>query len=151
MVKEKRVELIELFYDLIYVYAISRLTAMMELPGDGSFPVINFLRYLVLFFVILQAWLYLTNYVNRYGTWKWYEYGLTIVNMIAAIYLANTISSAWEDNYLPFNTAMLIMLLTVVLLYFIRTRTDTAESGAAKNSIKIEASGMIVGKSLRLS
>lgn len=28
-VKEKKVELIELFYDLIYVYAISRLTMLI--------------------------------------------------------------------------------------------------------------------------
>ncbi len=136
-VKEKRVELIELFYDLIYVYAISRLTGMIELTENGGLSIIDFLRYLVMFFVILQAWLYLTNYVNRYGTWRWYEYGITAVNMIAAIYLANTVSSAWEYNYLPFNAAMLIMLLTVLLLYFIQTKNKNVDAGAAKNSIKI--------------
>lgn len=31
-VKEKRVELIELFYDLICVYAVSRLTLLIEEP-----------------------------------------------------------------------------------------------------------------------
>ncbi len=136
-VKEKKVELIELFYDLIYVYAISRLTEMIELTEDGALLPLDFLRYLVMFFVILQAWLYLTNYVNRYGAWKWYEYGITVVNMIAAIYLSNTISSAWERNYLPFNAAMLVMLLTVVLLYFIQTRNSGVDAAAAKNSIII--------------
>ncbi len=137
MVKEKKVELIELFYDLIYVYAVSRLTELMELPESGWLHSTDFLRYLVLFFVILQAWLYLTNYVNRYGRWRWYEYGLTIVNMVAAIYLSNTISTAWEKNYLPFNTAMLVMLLTVLLLYAIQTRDQTVDAAAAVNSIKI--------------
>ena len=80
-VKEKKVELIELFYDLIYVYAISRLTMLIEEPEGGIIPLSGFFRYLVVCFVILQAWLYLTNYVNRYGRWKWYEYGLTAVNM----------------------------------------------------------------------
>ena len=80
-IKEKKVELIELFYDLIYVYAISRLTLLIEEPQNGVIPVSGFLRYIVVCFVILQAWLYLTNYVNRYGRWKWYEYSLTAVNM----------------------------------------------------------------------
>ncbi len=130
MVKEKNVELIELFYDLIYVYAISRLTALLEV-----FDSFHIFRYLVLFFVILQAWLYLTNYVNRYGQWRWYEYVLTLVNMIAAIYLSNTISVAWESNYFPFNVAMLVMLATVAILYFIQTKEEDPE--AAKNSLNI--------------
>jgi len=37
-VKEKKVELIELFYDLIYVYAISRLTMLIEEPEGGIIP-----------------------------------------------------------------------------------------------------------------
>ncbi len=136
-IKEKPVELIELFYDLIYVYAISRLTELIELPESGWLPITDVLRYLVLFFVILQAWLYLTNYVNRYGTWTWYEYGLTVINMIAAMYLSNTISTAWEYNYVPFNTAMLVMLLTVTALYFIQTKNKSVQPEAAVNSIKI--------------
>ncbi len=136
-VKEKRVELIELFYDLIYVYAISRLTELIEFSASGGLEITDFLRYLVLFFVILQAWLYLTNYVNRYGKWKWYEYGITVVNMIAAIYLSNTISVAWEKNYIPFNIAMMVMLLTVTLLYYIKAKTGCEDASAAWNSIKI--------------
>ncbi len=52
-VKEKKVELIELFYDLIYFYAISRLTLLMEEPERGIIPLSGFLRYLVVCFVIL--------------------------------------------------------------------------------------------------
>ncbi len=135
-IKSKPVELIELFYDLIYVYAISRLTGLIRLPENGVVPLSDLVRYLVLFFVILQAWLYLTNYVNRYGRWRWYEYGITTVNMVAAIYLSNTISTAWEENYVPFNIAMLVMLLTVVLLYSIQIK-KSEHPDAAKNSIKI--------------
>ena len=41
-VKEKKVELIELFYDLIYVYAISRLTLLIEEPEGGIIPLPGF-------------------------------------------------------------------------------------------------------------
>ena len=45
-VKEKKVELIELFYDMIYVYAISRLTLLIEEPEGGIIPLPGFFRYL---------------------------------------------------------------------------------------------------------
>lgn len=136
-VKQKRVELIELFYDLIYVYAISRLTLLIEEPVSGVIPPLAFFRYLVVSFVILQAWLYMTNYVNRYGRWRWYEYGLTAVNMVAAVYMANTISSDWAGMATTFNLAMLVMLLCVAALYFIQTRLPGQSADAAKNSLLI--------------
>lgn len=138
-VKEKKVELIELFYDLIYVYAISKLTLLIEEPEGGIIPLSGFLRYIVVCFVILQAWLYLTNYVNRYGRWKWYEYGLTAVNMTATVYMANTISTEWNEMSLTFNLAMLVMLLCVAAMYFIQTRLKEQDTGAAKNSLIILA------------
>jgi len=35
-VREKKVDLFELFYDLVFVYAISRVTLILEEPVDGS-------------------------------------------------------------------------------------------------------------------
>ena len=62
---EKKVELIELFYDLIFVYAISKLTALISEPVNGTVAPDSFFIYIITSFVILQAWLYFTNYVNR--------------------------------------------------------------------------------------
>ena len=136
-VKEKKVELIELFYDLIYVYALSKLTMLIEEPENGVIPFAGFFRYLVVCFVILQAWLYLTNYVNRYGRWKWYEYGLTAVNMTAAVYMANTIDTDWGEMATTFNLAMLVMLLCVAVMYFIQIRLNEQDTGAARNMLTI--------------
>lgn len=138
-VKHQKVELIELFYDLIYVYAISRLTLLLEAPVGGVLPRTSLVRYLVTGFVILQAWLYLTNYVNRYGRWTWYDYALTAVNMAAAVYMANTISADWQRMSTAFSVAMLVMLGCVATLYAIQTRQAPARAGAAKNSLIILA------------
>lgn len=45
--KAKKVELIELFYDLIYVYAVSRLTALIEEPHNGMIAPYDFFKYLI--------------------------------------------------------------------------------------------------------
>lgn len=136
-VKVKEVKLIELFYDLIFVYAISKLTALVSEPADGVIPPLNFFTYVITSFVILQAWLYFTNYVNRCGEWEWHDYLLVCVNMIAVIYMANTISSNWTSMSFTFNLSMLIMLLTVVLLYIVQARREHSLRGAAGNSITI--------------
>ena len=138
-IKEKKVELIELFYDLIYVYAISRLTLLVEEPESGVITLNGFFRYFVVCFVILQAWLYLTNYVSRYGRWKWYEYGLTAVNMTATVYMANTITGAWSIMAPVFNLAMLVMLLCVAVMYFRQTVLKEQDPRAAGNSLGILA------------
>ena len=138
-VVKKPVQLIELFYDLIFVYAIAQLTGLINEPVGGIIPPYNFFAYLITCFVILQAWLYFTNYVNRYGQWEWYDYILACVNMIAAIFMANTISLDWASMYFAFDISMLIMLLTVVILYAIQAKKEKSMNGAAGNSISILA------------
>ena len=134
---EKKVELIELFYDLIFVYAISKLTALISEPVNGTVAPDSFFIYIITSFVILQAWLYFTNYVNRYGQWHWHEYILAIVNMIAVIFMANTINTQWNQMFVPFNISMLVMLSTVFVLYLIQVKQHGTFDIAAGNSIQI--------------
>ena len=134
---EKKVELIELFYDLIFVYAISKLTALISEPVNGTVAPDSFFVYIITSFVILQAWLYFTNYVNRYGQWHWHEYILAIVNMIAVIFMANTINTQWNQMFVPFNISMLVMLSTVFVLYLIQVKQHGTFDIAAGNSIQI--------------
>ena len=134
---EKKVELIELFYDLIFVYAIAKLTALISEPVNGTVAPDSFFIYIITSFVILQAWLYFTNYVNRYGQWHWHEYILAIVNMIAVIFMANTINTQWNQMFVPFNISMLVMLSTVFLLYLIQVKKHKTFDIAAGNSIQI--------------
>lgn len=136
-VKEKAVEPIELFSDLIYVYAISRLTLSVERPLDET--ILGLLFHQVLgCLIIIQAWLYLTNYINRYGQWRWHEYALTTVNMAAAVYAATTFLPGHSYRLSgSFNLSMLVMLLTVLAMYVIQLATGRQEAGAARSSVII--------------
>lgn len=136
-VKEKDVQLIELFYDLIYVYAVSRMTPLMEHPAHGVIAPLDLFRYLMACLTVLQCWLYMTNYSNRYGQWRWYEYGLMTVNMIGAMYLANTLALPVPRLTAPFSLSMLVMLGSVAALYAVQLRLHPQDSGAARNSLGI--------------
>lgn len=78
----------------------------------------------------------MTNYVNRYCKWQRHDYGLVSINMIATIYLSNTISTAWENEHIAFNVAMLVMLASIIALYYFAAKTS-AYPEAASNHIKI--------------
>jgi low temperature requirement protein LtrA len=136
-VKEKNVELIELFYDLIYVYAISRMTVLVEEPEGGILTWEMFGTYIVASMVIIQAWLYMTNYVNRYCTWRWYEYALVVLNMCAAIMMSNTITTAWIDAVYAFELSMIVMIGSVAALYLIQIYVQRQDTAVAKHTLDI--------------
>lgn len=136
-VKEKKVELIELFYDLIYVYAISNMTLLLEEPEGGILTWDMFATYIVASMVIIQAWLYMTNYINRYCTWRWYEYALVVLNMSAAIFMSNTITTSWEEAGFTFELAMLVMIGCVAALYIIQVYIQKQDTAVAKHTLEI--------------
>ena len=137
-VKEKKVELIELFYDLIYVYAISKMTLLIEEPIDGSVDPTRFFYYIVFSIIIIQSWLQMTNYVNRYGTWRWYEYIMTATNMLAVVYLSVTITGEWTQyTAFTFNLSMIVMTLSVAILYAVQVHIDKQDPDAARSSFWI--------------
>jgi len=135
-VKEKKVELYELFYDLVFVYAISRVTLLLEEPTDGILTVQQIFFYVIATLSVIQAWLYMTNYINRYGRWKWYDLALLAVNMFAAIYLSQSISPEWStENSRLFMISMVVLVMTVMSLYLIQLRIKVQDTGAAKQGV----------------
>ncbi len=117
-VKEQAVSLLELFYDLIYVYAIARMTSIIT---EGGLTVGAVLRYVVASLLVLQSWTYMTNYVNRFGRDRWYEVGGIVVNMAATVFLSNTISLDWgTTGFAAFNSILVVNLGIVFALYTLR-------------------------------
>ena len=136
-VKEKKVELIELFYDLIYVYAISNLTLLIEEPEGGVLTWDMFFVYIITSMAVIQAWLFMTNYVNLYCTWKWYEYALVVFNMSAAVLMSNTITVSWLESSMAFICSMMTMIGCIIALYAIQIRKREADPKAAKQALSI--------------
>ena len=54
----------ELFYDLVFVYTISKITAMIHHPVSGIIPVVTLLQFLLVVIVVMQVWLYQSLYFN---------------------------------------------------------------------------------------
>ena len=123
--KGKAVTLLELFYDLVFVFAISRLTGLLEATQEAGMTLDGAFRYVLASFLILQAWLYQTNYNNRFYTGRWYENGVLAVNMMAAIVLANMIGTDWRMADLYFDVMMLVVMAGISVLYRVYARRGT--------------------------
>ena len=147
LIKERKVENIELFYDLIFVYAISKISGIIHHPHHGVIEPWTFFNFVLASLVVLQEWLYMTNYLNRFGTFNFREIITMCVNMTAAIYLSNSFLADWSQAYYPFAISMLIMALSVAFLYHYQAmKKGFGEKKAvnARNILLIVSSLLIV-------
>jgi low temperature requirement protein LtrA len=108
--------------------------------------------YIISSLVIIQAWLYMTTYVNRYAMWRWYEYALTVVNMAATIVMSTTISESYIEGGTAFVISMIVMISCVGTLYAIQLYIEKQDVAAARNSFEIIMVVLLIyGASLVLS
>ena len=130
--REQSVSLLELFYDLVYVYAISQVTGILNSPDYSPTVMID---YLVATFIVLQAWMYMTNYINRFGRTVRTNAVLTI-NMCASIVMSTAIAGSWASDLTRINRALFVMLGSVAVLYASRLRDNKSAREMAIYSLK---------------
>lgn len=75
LIKHKRVEFSELFYDLVFVYAISKTTALIHHLHHGVLSLDAIFGFLMTLLVLVNCWMIQTVYTNRYGKEFSFQYG----------------------------------------------------------------------------
>lgn len=140
----KPVGMLELFYDLVFVYAISRITAMIHHPVNGSIPLVTFLQFLLVVIVVMQIWLYQVIYFNRYSKNQFLDIGGLVLNMFVAVYLANNINTEWQITFHYFNIAMAVMIL-ILFCQYLFVKADNNDKQAFLIILGIEFILIIVG------
>lgn len=138
------VGMFELFYDLVFVYAISRITAMIHHPVNGSIPLVTFLQFLLVVIVVMQIWLYQVIYFNRYSKNQFLDIGGLGLNMFVAVYLANNINTEWQVTFHYFNIAMAVMIL-ILFCQYLFVKADNNDKQAFLIILGIEFILIIVG------
>lgn len=63
----KKVSIPELFFDLVYVYAIGRSMTLIHYLHDGIIPWEDFVIFTLSFLFLINIWVYQTVFLNRYG------------------------------------------------------------------------------------
>lgn len=139
--EEKKVEYIELIYDLIFVYIVGRNNELLHVIKNGFIAPSAFLTYAVTALIILQIWYYMTMYINRHGKNDKLMHAGIFINMYLLYYMAKGIRADWQGHYMSFNIAWALILINIAVMYMIRLRhtdkTNAAERGGIKRSIAI--------------
>ncbi|WP_162463326.1 low temperature requirement protein A [Paenibacillus psychroresistens] len=117
MSNHKKVTWLELFYDLIYVVAVSITIHVLGHSHEGHVSWDEIIKYPLIFFPLWWAWTGFTVYVNRYGEDNTHQRLVYIVQMLFVILMSASISTNFNANYLPFLIGYVGIRLTTVYMY----------------------------------
>ena len=140
LVKHKRVEFSELFYDLVFVFAISKATALIHPLHNGILAWDSLLDFFISVLVVINSWMIQTIYTNRYGTNSLFNMVIMFINMGLMLFISNMIGYNWQQWYYYTCWAVGTLTLTLFLQYLVqyfRESTDNADRESIKGFLWI--------------
>ena len=128
LIKHKRVEFSELFYDLVLVYAISKTTDLIHHLHNGILTWNSLFDFFMSLLVLVNSWMIQTVYTNRYGKNSLFNMVIMFINMGLLLIISNMIGHDWHEYFHPFCWAVGTLTLTLFFQYLVeyyRKSTDT--------------------------
>lgn len=135
LIKHKRVEFSELFYDLVLVYAISKTTALIHHLHNGILTWNSLLDFFMSLLVLVNSWMIQTVYTNRYGKNSLFNMVVMFINMGLLLFISNMIGHDWQLYFHSFCWAVGTLTLTLFFQYLVeyyRQSTDASNRKSIK-------------------
>lgn len=146
LIKHKRVEFSELFYDLVFVFAISKATTLIEHLHNGILTWNSFLDFFMAVLVLTDSWMIQTVYTNRYGKNSLFNMVIMFIKMGLLLFIANMIGPDWQQYFHYLCWAVGTLTFTLFLQYlveFFRKSTDNVERESIKGFLWITGLGSL--------
>ncbi|MBQ4467047.1 MAG: low temperature requirement protein A [Firmicutes bacterium] len=123
IIKEKKVEYIELIYDLIFVYMIGKNSSLIHHIEDGFIAPRAFLIFVLGTLVIIQIWNITTFYINRYGSNGVQDHIMIMINMFLLYFMGDATRAEWtEGAYYKYDIAWALILINMLVNYWLKYR-----------------------------
>ena len=116
---EKKVEYLELIYDLIFVYIIGRNNSLLHQLDNGFISSAAFIGYLVCSLAVIQIWNFSAYYINIFGKNGSREHIFLFLNMFLLYFIAEGTGENWENYYTQYHAAWALILLNTAVQYLI--------------------------------
>ena len=126
--EEKKVEYVELIYDLVFVYVIGRNSSLVGHISNGFIAADSYLTYVICTLITIQIWYLTTMFINRYGDNGMSEYVGLFVNMFLLYYMADATRVHWETHFYRYNTAWALIILNILIQYWLKYREKAKEA-----------------------
>lgn len=119
LIKHKLVEFSELFYDLVFVYAISKTTAIIHHLHRGLLSLEAILSFLLVLIILVNSWMIQTVYTNRYGKNSLFNMVIMFINMAILLLISNMITADWRSYFNYFCWTVGTLSFTLFFQYLV--------------------------------
>ncbi|MCR5540958.1 MAG: low temperature requirement protein A [Ruminococcus sp.] len=119
---EKKVEYLELIYDLIFVFIIGRNNSLLHISEGGFVRLGDSVTYVVCTLAVIQIWNFTTYYINIFGRNGIREHISLFFNMFLMYFIAEGTGKDWADYYVQYHIAWALILLNIGIQYLIELR-----------------------------
>ncbi len=133
--RAKKVELTELFYDLVFVYAISRSTEIIHHLHGGTLDPMALFSFAVVFIVLVNSWMVETVFTNRFGSNSLRDVGFMFCSMVLVLVMSANLTGDLTETFRPFSLVVGIWTLLLLAQYALQYRSTT--DGAARAYIRL--------------
>lgn len=115
----KRVSLVELFYDLVFVYMVSRATGLIHHVHNGivSLPTLGIFALVMIVFI--NSWMVQMVFTNRYGRLSGNNVIFSFIDMAIVLYMSNAFTATFDRHLATFFIAAGLLSFTLCLQYLI--------------------------------
>lgn len=127
---------LELFFDLIFVVAVSFASTQLHHAESGAHVGSGVLSYLLVFFGIWWAWMNFTWFASAFDTDDWFYRLLTLVQMAGVLVLAVGTVSASEGDFRTLVFAYVVMRLALVTQWL---RASRSHPGLRRTALRYAA------------
>ena len=121
---EKKVEYVELIYDLIFVYIIGRNNQLLDSFENGFVALPAFITYVLTTLAIIQIWNYTTYYINIYGKHGVRDHVFMFINMFLLYFVGEGTRTDWQRFHTQYHVAWVLILVNIGTQYLIERRNQ---------------------------
>lgn len=137
--KERKVEYIELIYDLIFVYVIGRNNLLLHHFEGGFVASSAILAYMLTTLAVIQIWNFTTYYINIHGRHSVREHVFLFINMFLMYFIAEGTRTDWQAYHKQYHIAWALILANIGVQYLLELRHDRDDAHARRHSLLMAA------------
>ena len=120
--EERKVEYLELIYDLVFVYMAGRNNALLGHIEGGFVSLDTFLAYILCTLAIIQIWNFTTFYINMFGRNGVRDHVFLLITMYLMYFLGESTRFDWHAYQAQYHIAWALILVNIGMQYVIERR-----------------------------
>lgn len=115
--EEKKVTVIELFYDLVFVFAVSRIIASINEFSGGAVSGFDLFKYVMIILIFWNIWTLQTFYINWFYTGKVLDKFFLLINMFVISITSFEINIDFTKTFPQFAMSTLVLGIIISIQY----------------------------------